>query len=389
MVDEMPKPGSEFGDGPFPEAGSAAERGRGVDDQVNPQTAYSPVPDGSDAARKPGRAGTSGSPPPELGELVRVEDRLSFVYFEHCIINREDNAITVMDDSGTIHLPAANLGVLMLGPGTNITHQAMVVAGENGATVVWVGERGVRMYAFGRPLTHSSALLQRQAALVSNTRKRLGVARAMYQMRFLHEDVSACTMQQLRGREGARIRQVYRHWSTLTGVPWDKRTYDHEDFDAGSEINKALSAAHTCLYAIAHSVIVALGCSPGLGFVHVGHERSFVYDIADLYKAEISIPVAFRTAAQEPDDIGSVTRRAMRDAVYDLSLMKRMSRDIPRLLGAAADADTDGDGGDMNHVGLWDEKVGEVPAGRSYVEAGAGSDVNEDGLDDQGWDGQW
>ena len=230
-----------------------------------------------------GRTEIPGSPPPELGDLVRAEDRLSFAYFEHCVITREDNAIAVTRDTGTIRLPAANLGVLMLGPGTTVSHQAMVVIGDNGASVIWVGERGVRMYAFGRPLTHSAALLQRQAALVSNTRKRLAVARAMYQMRFLNEDVSSCTMQQLRGREGARIRQVYRHWSELTGVPWDKRTYDHEDFNAGNEINKALSAAHTCLYGIAHSVIVALGCSPGLGFVHVGHERSFVYDVADLY----------------------------------------------------------------------------------------------------------
>ena len=207
--------------------------------------------------------------------------------------------------------------------------------------------------------------LQRQAALVSNTRKRLAVARAMYQMRFLNEDVSACTMQQLRGREGARVRQVYRHWSELTGVPWDKRTYDHENFDAGNEINKALSAAHTCLYGIAHSVIVALGCSPGLGFVHVGHERSFVYDVADLYKAEISIPVAFKTAAKQPDDIGSATRHAMRDAVYDLSLMRRMARDIPRLLGAPVSSPSEEDGGTLK---LWDEKVGGVPAGRSYAD---------------------
>ena len=312
-----------------------------------------------------GRTEIPGSPPPELGDLVRAEDRLSFAYFEHCVITREDNAIAVTRDTGTIRLPAANLGVLMLGPGTTVSHQAMVVIGDNGASVVWVGERGVRMYAFGRPLTHSAALLQRQAALVSNTRKRLAVARAMYQMRFLNEDVSSCTMQQLRGREGARIRQVYRHWSELSGVPWDKRTYDHEDFNAGNEINKALSAAHTCLYGIAHSVIVALGCSPGLGFVHVGHERSFVYDVADLYKAEISIPVAFKTAAKQPDDIGSATRHAMRDAVYDLSLMRRIARDIPRLLGAPVSSSSDEEGETLE---LWDEKVGAVPAGRSYAD---------------------
>ena len=156
----------------------------------------------------------------------------------------------------------------MLGPGVSVTHRAMELIGENGATVVWVGENGIRMYACGKPLTHSSLLLQRQARLVSNTRTRLAVARRMYQMRFPDEDVSGLTMQQLRGREGTRVRRVYRELSEETGVEWDKRTYDPNDFDAGSEINKALSAAHACLYGIAHAVIVALGCSPGLGFVH-------------------------------------------------------------------------------------------------------------------------
>lgn len=319
-----------------------------------------------DAQKQHHRASTGnlmGTPPPELADLVRAEDRLSFLYFEHCIVKRDNNAITVTDGSGTIHVPAATISVLMLGPGTDVTHQAMTVIGENGATVIWVGERGVRMYAFGKPLTHSAALLQRQASLVSNVRTRLSVARQMYQMRFPDENVSHLTMQQLRGREGARIRQVYRRLSEETGVEWDKRTYDHLDFDKGTDINKALSAAHTCLYGIAHAVIVALGCSPGLGFVHVGHERSFVYDIADLYKAELSIPVAFQTAAEQPEDIGSATRHNMRDAVYDLSLMSRMAQDVKQLLSADSIEMTDIE---IDHVALWDEKVGEVEAGRMY-----------------------
>lgn len=258
--------------------------------------------------------------------------------------------------------PWATLGVLILGPGTTISHKAMASIGENGASVVWVGERGVRMYASGRPLTHSSRLLMRQAKLVSNTRTRLAVARRMYQMRFPGEDVTSLTMQQLRGREGARIRRVYRHWSRETGVEWKRREFDPEDYDAGSEINKALSAAHFCLYGIAHAVIVSLGCSPGLGFVHTGHERSFVYDIADLYKAELSIPVAFETAAACPEDVGSATRKNMRDALYDLSIMKRMVADITGLL--SSDDVTDDDFAD--DLKLWDEKNGEVAAGRQY-----------------------
>lgn len=332
------------------------------------------------SARRGGRGGgIPGSPPPEVDELVRAEDRMSFVYFEHCTVGRKDNAVTVTNEAGVIHIPAATLSVLMLGPGSRVTHQAMTVLGANGVTVLWVGERGVRMYACGRPLTHSSTLLQKQAALVSNMRSRLRVARMMYQMRFPGEDVSSLTMQQLRGREGARIRKVYRTLSRETGVEWDQRTYDHNDFDAGNDINKALSAANTCLYGVAHSVIVALGCSPGLGFVHTGHERSFVYDIADLYKTEISIPVAFNTVASESADVGSDVRRNMRDALYDGSLLERMVRDIRYLLGEnhGTDAD-DGESEAEDHVGLWDDKLGEVSAGHSYGREIDDADAEDD-----------
>ena len=309
-----------------------------------------------------GGGATPGAAPPVLADLVRADERISFLYFERCIVSQAENAITITDDEGTIRIPVGTLGVLMLGPGTTISHKAMASIGENGASVIWVGERGVRMYASGRPLTHSSRLLMRQAKLVSNTRTRLAVARRMYQMRFPNEDVSALTMQQLRGREGARIRRVYRHWSKKTGVEWTRREFDPEDYDAGSEINKALSAAHVCLYGVAHAVIVALGCSPGLGFVHTGHERSFVYDVADLYKAELSIPVAFETAAACPEDIGSATRKNMRDALYDLSVMKRMVSDITGLLSL----DDDEGGGFVDDLMLWDERCGEVAAGRQY-----------------------
>ena len=153
-----------------------------IEDGGEPEVASSGTAVDAKSTKRP--HSSLGTPPPEVTELVRAEDRLSFVYFEHCTIGRDDNAITATDNTGVVHIPAATLSVLMLGPGTRVTHQAMTVIGENGATVIWVGERGVRMYAFGKPLTHSSALLQRQAELVSNTRKRLSVARQMYQMRF-------------------------------------------------------------------------------------------------------------------------------------------------------------------------------------------------------------
>jgi CRISPR-associated protein Cas1 len=304
-----------------------------------------------------------GMEKPELQALPTIRDRLSFLYLEHCMLNRQDGAITVTDARGTVHVPAASISVLLLGPGTNVSHRAMELIGDAGSSVIWVGEHGVRYYAHGRPLTHSARLLIRQAELVSNVRTRVAVARKMYQLRFPNEDVSALTMQQLRGREGSRIRSVYRNASRKTGIPWNGREYDPDNFGGSDAVNMALSAAHACLYGVIHSVIVALGCSPGLGFVHTGHERSFVYDIADLYKAEVTIPIAFEVAAKKPEDISSTTRHSVRDAISDGRILEQATNDIRRLL---LDDEASDDEIETDILHLWDDKNGLVANAVSY-----------------------
>lgn len=284
------------------------------------------------------------------------------------MVHRESNAITATDERGTVHVPAASLGALLFGPGVQVSHPAMMLLAESGSTAVWVGERGVRYYAHGRSLARSSVLLQAQAELVSNRLSRLRVARQMYAMRFPGEDTAALTMQQLRGREGARVRRCYRDQAAAHGIDWGRRRYDPDDFASGDPVNQALSAANSALYGVAHAVIVALGCSPGLGFVHTGHVRSFVYDIADLYKAELSIPCAFEVALGGYPDVGSETRRAMRDRFHDGALLDRCASDIKHLLladepggAAASDADEQED-----VVRLWDGGRRTVAGGTSY-----------------------
>ena len=301
---------------------------------------------------------------PELQMLPKVADRMTFLYVERCTLNRQDSAITVKDERGTVYVPAAAISVLLLGPGTSITHRAMELVGDAGVSIVWIGEQGVRYYASGRPLTHSSAMLIRQAQLVSNTRTHLAVVRKMYQMRFPNEDVSGLTMQQLRGREGARVRSAYKKAAREWNIPWQGRQYDPKDYEAGDQVNRALSAGNSCLYGLAHAVIAALGLAPGLGFVHVGHERSFVYDVADLYKAEITIPLAFEVAAADPEDIGAHMRRKVRDALVQQHILERMVRDIRALFQENEEPEAAPD-----LIYLWDDKRGTVSHGISYKPA--------------------
>lgn len=263
--------------------------------------------------------------------LARVGDRISFLYAERCVVNRDGNSLTIMDQRGIAHLPATQIAALLLGPGTKITYAAMALLGDAGVSTVWVGERGVRYYAHGRPPAKSSRMAEIQVEVVTHQRKRLNCARRMYAMRFPGEDVSGLTMAQLRGREGARMKKVYEAESKRTGVYWNRRSYDPNDFESSDPINQALTAASAALYGVAHAVITALGFVPALGVVHTGTDRAFVYDIADLYKAEISIPAAFDTVAAAKGKPTVEVRRHIRDYVVSHRLMPRMVKDLKSL----------------------------------------------------------
>ncbi|MGW2055545.1 type I-E CRISPR-associated endonuclease Cas1e [Streptomyces sp. NPDC001840] len=301
--------------------------------------------------------------------LTRTGERLSFVYLERCTVHRDANAITAEDADGTTHIPSATIGTLLLGPGTRITHQAMSVLGETGAGVVWVGEHGVRYYAGGRALTRSAALVEAQAVQWANRRTRVAVARAMYRLRFPDEDPAGLTRHELLGREGTRVRSCYRDQAARTGVSWHGRKYTPGDFTSGDAVNQAITAAAQCMYGIAHAVVASLGCSPGLGFVHSGHELSFVLDIADLYKTEIGIPLAFDVAAEGEEDVGPRTRRALRDRINETGLLNRCVDDIKQLL-LPNGTERGGDPlGEADRVSLQTDGDREVAAGRNYGDA--------------------
>ncbi len=305
----------------------------------------------------------------KLTEMPRISDRVTFIYVEHAVINRVDGAITVAESRGIVRIPAAMIGILLLGPGTTISHRAMELLGDSGTSVAWVGEHGIRQYAHARSLAHTSRFLEEQARLVSNARSRVQVARKMYQMRFPEDDVSSQTMQQLRAKEGARIRKLYRKMSKEYGVEWNGRTYDPENFAGGDPVNQALSSANVALYGLTYSAITALGMSPGLGFVHTGHDLSFVYDVADLYKADITVPIAFQIASayEAGNDVGSMARQKVRDAFMDGKIFTRIVRDIQTLIGIKADEQIE-----VESLSLWDNKNGNTKYGINYSETSEG-----------------
>lgn len=308
----------------------------------------------------------------DLHELPKVRDRLSYLYVEHCRIDQEAKAIAIHNADGVTPVPCASLALLMLGPGTRITHAAVVALADNGCMMVWCGEEGVRCYACAQGGTRSARNFLHQARLVTRRSTRLVVVRKLYQMRFKEELDDSLSLQQIRGMEGARVRDAYYQWSQATGVPWNGRSYRRDDWKHADPINRALSAANSCLYGVCHAAIVAAGYSPALGFIHTGKQLSFVYDIADLYKADVSVPAAFQTVATAPQSLESEVRKRCRDHFAGEKLLQRIVSDIDRALNVPAasedDPDLDFDLDPALPGCLWDPETGEIRGGISYGE---------------------
>ncbi|MCD6327208.1 type I-E CRISPR-associated endonuclease Cas1 [bacterium] len=272
-----------------------------------------------------------------LHELPKFQDRWSHLYVEHGRLDVEKSSLLFLDKEGQMRIPIDQLAFLMLGPGTRISHAAMRSLADNNCLVSWTGEQGVRLYAHNTGGTHSSRRLLRQAELWSNRKSRMQVVRRMYQKRFFEELSENLNVEQIRSKEGQRVRREYKRIADEVGVDWQRRAYNQDDWRDADSLNRALSAANSCLYGICHAAILSAGYSPAIGFVHTGNMLSFVFDIADLYKTELSVPIAFQTAKESELDLERRTRIACRDAFYDSKLMSRIIPDIAEVLDARDD----------------------------------------------------
>ena len=307
----------------------------------------------------------------DLRLLPKLRDGLTYLYVEHCRVEQDAKAIAIYDTHGKTPVPCAALSVLMLGPGTNITHAAVRVLAECGCLVLWVGEEGIRFYAQGMGESRSAANLIKQSILCSVPSLRLKVVRRLYQMRFPEALPDDLTLQQVRGREGIRVREAYAQASRETGVQWMGRNYNRDKWSNSDPINRALSCANATLYGICHAAIVSLGFSPGLGFIHTGKQLSFVYDIADLYKVDVSIPVAFKAVASGDKNLERTVRQTCRDFFKEHRLLARIAEDLNALFDfpevrdveALYEADSD-----AAHPGyLWGVKGEKVAGGANYA----------------------
>jgi CRISPR-associated protein Cas1 len=264
-----------------------------------------------------------------------MKDRVSMIFVQYGQIDVLDGAFVVIDQNGVrTHIPVGSVACIMLEPGTRVSHAAVHLASTVGTLLVWVGEAGVRLYASGQPGGARADRLLYQAKMALDDDLRLKVVRKIYEMRFQEPCPERRSVEQLRGIEGARVRETYKLLARQYGVDWRARNYDQQQWDAADIPNRCLSAATSCLYGITEAAVLAAGYAPAVGFIHTGKPLSFVYDIADLFKFETVVPLSFKIAAKSPPQPEREVRLGCRDIFRSSELLARIIPTIEEVLCA-------------------------------------------------------
>lgn len=266
---------------------------------------------------------------------ISLKERHTILFLEKGQIDVIDGSFVIIDKNGIrTHIPVGGIATLMLEPGTRISHAAIALAAETGCLILWTGNGGVRLYSAGQPGGARADRLLYQAKLALDESTRIKVVRAMYEYRFKEKAPAKRSIEQLRGIEGSRVRSLYKLLAKQYGVEWKGRNYNPKDWDESDLINRCLSTATHCLYGICEAAILAAGYAPAIGFIHTGKARSFVYDIADLFKFETVVPVAFKIAKEKNISHIRTTRIRCRNIFRETKILKNIIPTIEAILAA-------------------------------------------------------
>ncbi|SUS08717.1 CRISPR-associated endonuclease Cas1 [uncultured Defluviicoccus sp.] len=234
-----------------------------------------------------------------------------------------------MVERGDYRIPFQTVSMILLGPGSTVSHDALRLLARHGTALVAVGEDGVRAYTAPPLAGDSSDLARRQVRCWSDPDgARLSIARKMYAWR-LGEILPQRDITVLRGIEGARMKELYRLTAQRFGVPWHGRRYDRADPGSDDLPNQAINHAATAVEAAAAIAVTATATVPQLGFIHEDSGQSFVLDIADLFRDSVTLPVAFESAARalkRPDETVDRTVRRIAGARF------RREHVIPKMI---------------------------------------------------------
>lgn len=270
-----------------------------------------------------------------LKELPHLSDSITYLYVEKCRIEQDNFAVKLVYLDNEVSVPCACLTVLFIGPGVSITHAAIITLSNCGCLIVWCGENLRRFYAYGLGETKSAKNILKQAMACMNEDLHLKIVQKMYNLRFSDLNLEKSTLNQMRGMEGVRMRTAYHILSKQFGVSWTGRNLQGINYNKMNMINKAISYNNSLLYALCSGIVTTLGYSTSLGFIHVGNVNSFIYDIADLYKVETTLPAAFEVVSRVQQDknidFECELRKVCRTYFAKINILKKVVKDLEYL----------------------------------------------------------
>lgn len=267
--------------------------------------------------------------------LPQVKDKYPFLYMEHGRLEIDDSSIKWIDaTNNVVPLPVATLNALLLGPGTTVTHDAVRTAAAANCAICWVGADSLLFYSAGFVPTADTRNLKKQIELSADPKKSIEVARRMFARRFPDADLKDKTLQELMGMEGNRVRALYQAKAEQYQVGWKGRSFTPGKFEVSDLTNQILTSTNAALYGVLCSATHSLGYSPHVGFIHSGSPLPFVYDMADLYKAELCIDLAFHLTRELAGRYDKhKVAAAFRKRVIEMDLLAKYGEDIAAMLG--------------------------------------------------------
>lgn len=234
-------------------------------------------------------------------------------------------------DSGEYGIPFQTISNILLGPGSTVSHDALRLCARHGTCIVAVGEDGVRVYTAPPLGPHDSAIARHHAVVWSDLDHRLALAREMYYWRF-GEAIPGRGLNELRGMEGARMRGLYKTLALQFGITWRGRRYDRANPQAADLPNQAINHAATAVEAAATVAVTSVGALPQLGFIHEDSHNAFILDIADLYRGEVTLPVAFGSVREyERNPSVALERYVRRNSGKEFRKRKLIARMIDQV----------------------------------------------------------
>lgn len=291
---------------------------------------------------------------------VRLEDRVSFLYLEYCLVRQNRTGVVAysQDDDNkreqAIQIPVSGIAVLQLGPGTSISSAAMTSCTRAGATVIFTGGGGIPAYSYSVPLTQSARWAIAQAKLVSSETNQRKAAVYLYRKQLgIELDPGETSIKVMRGIEGRMMKLKYQEQARKYSIKNFRRKVD-----AADAVNQNLNLANSLLYGCAVSACNAIGVNPALGVIHRGNIRALLFDLADLYKPELSIPAAFASAQE--DDPAEALRRRIRKDLHRYQVLKEMLSTLMTILEPHLPARDD----DRLVSGRGDEVLGHIQYGK-------------------------